>query len=273
MIVVKLLAPVLILAASLIQLALQLKWGRSHDARTTLHRRIRTVLIVLMVGFTVLTCIVVWRDNAASEHLSSQLDKLDSDNQNLKRQLEQSTLQITALGEANAKLTSEVAKSVTGGDSFCYFRFGNWGGSPPFTVVRNLMHVGPYPLYDLHIRITDVNQVKAKAKEWANMNFQQQTTLGDTFIVKPNFFGDGQANFLEDLSFIHLPKDQVYQQYSIFFTARNGEWRQLVSLRRDQNGWQSASRVSHYSEDKDVQLMPDQVSPGFPRDANGNLLW
>lgn len=271
----KLLAPVLVLAISLVQVALQAKWRRSHDARTEFHKRVRAGLVGLMVVLTFVTCLIVWQDHRDSVHLAAKVDELLADNQNLKREVGRSTEQIMALGEANANLTSEVAKSVTGGDSFCYYVFMcNRVGWPRYQMTRLLMHQGLYPLYDVHIRICDVNELKDK--NWgANLSYQGQLNLGTTRIEKPTFFKLGQGSVGVDEEFVTLPKEREYQQYSIFFTARNGEWHQMVSMRWIKGSWQVASRVACWREEgrKEVLFMPDDVSPGYPRDAKGEVLW
>lgn len=170
---------------------------------------------------------------------------------------------IAGLATENAQLSREIANSMTGGDSFCYF-LHSFPVNTDNTIMRMLIHVGRYPLHDLRIRIVDGNKLREISSVSENEIEKTQTR-----IYKPTFFKPGQGDgFPHD--YVNLPPDKDYQSYSIFFTAVNGEWHQQVSFRRVEGKWKLATKVTNYSEGL---LMPEQVRGDFPRDTNGNVKW
>ncbi len=65
--------------------------------------------------------------------------------------------QLRAKSDEVAELNRTSAATVTGGDSFCYLAFSLGDGAtnkPPLVLV----HQGEYPLYDLGIRIVDLEK-------------------------------------------------------------------------------------------------------------------
>jgi len=73
MIIVKLLAPVLVLLITALQLALDYKW---HDKRTKLHRRTRKALLYILVITAVVTLIIVVDDTISANQQQGQLTAL-----------------------------------------------------------------------------------------------------------------------------------------------------------------------------------------------------
>jgi hypothetical protein len=109
----------------------------------------------------------------------------------------------------------------TGGDSFCYwmlYHFDTVGN-----IAKNfvLIHVGDFPLYDVRLRICDMDAGRdVLLKDWGEIN--------------------GPAEFL----LVKWPlRPAIY--YRIFFHARNGMWHQDLQLRRSKLSecWLTATRV------------------------------
>jgi hypothetical protein len=109
----------------------------------------------------------------------------------------------------------------TGGDSFCYLMLYNFDlqGSfaREFVVIRN----GEYGLYDVRIRIRDMDAGREVfEKAW------------------------GEVNAPADFLFLRWPlPPSVY--YRVFFHARNGSWNQDLILNKSEAAkcWLAAARV------------------------------
>lgn len=270
MIYFKLLGPIFVLVVAIINIALQQKWRGWHDGGTKVHKRVVSILLILMVVGMVITCIVVWREAKSSNLHASKVESLLNSITNLEHQLEFRSQEIIALSQANATLTEEVSRSIIGGNSFCYFLHSFPVGTTN-TVMRMLRHVGKYPLHDLHIRIVDGNRYRELFARAGIPLLANEIENTQTRIHKPTFFKQGQGNASLDLEYLELPGDEDYQKFSIFFNADNGEWHQQVSLRRVGHEWKLATRVTN-AHTKTL-LIPEKISAEFPRDENGKLMW
>lgn len=108
----------------------------------------------------------------------------------------------------------------TGGDTFCYWMLYHFDLQR--NVARNFVVIrqGEYPLYDLHLRILDLDTKREIRREWGELN--------------------APAAFL----IVEWPlPPTVY--FRIFFHARNGSWHQDLLLRRSEAAacWLAATRV------------------------------
>ncbi len=266
---IKLLGPIVVLAVALIQLALQQKWRRWHDIRTKAHKRVVIGLCCLMIIGTAVTCAIVWEDHRRSSLLAEELAKLLTSNMDLEKQVQLKSEQLVRLAEANAALTRDVSKSITGGDTFCYFEH-----SFPIrtinTIFRVLIPVGKYPLHDLEITIVDGNKSQEVVDRFGVPVPVTEMEKARTIIKKPILYKAEIGDSLHD-GYVDLPADKDYQSYSIFFSARSGAWHQQVSLRRVDGRWKLASRVRKAGTM--ALLMPEMVSQDFPKDTSGNIMW
>jgi len=114
-----------------------------------------------------------------------------------------------------------LASLQTGGDTFCYWMLYDFDMTK--NVARNFVVIreGKYPLYDVRLRIRDMDANKdLVTKQWGELN--------------------SPADYL--LMQWPLP-ESVY--YRIFFHARNGSWNQDLQLRKSASArcWLAASRV------------------------------
>jgi tetratricopeptide (TPR) repeat protein len=73
MLLLKIIAPGLVLIIAFVRLGLQEKW---HDRRTKKHNLVLRVLIYLMVAATLITSLIVWQDATESSVLKSQISDL-----------------------------------------------------------------------------------------------------------------------------------------------------------------------------------------------------
>lgn len=122
-----------------------------------------------------------------------------------------------------AELSKESIASATGGNSFCYMRFSD-------QYVRNALtpdfwHQGKQPLYDVHVRIFDVEKSITTNVEIGNLP-------ANSVYVPPSL----PRFVLSDLT----------RQYAfnIFYDGRNGHWMEKLLLRWVGDHWSHAMQVS-----------------------------
>ena len=134
----------------------------------------------------------------------------------------------------------------SGGDTFCYLMLYHFDLKA--SVAKNfvIIRVGNYPLYDVRIRVTDMDTCRdVFNKPWGEIN-----APADFLIVK-----------------WQLPPS-VY--YRIFFNARNGSWHQDLILRKSESArcWLAATRVRDRTGRNDVLTEVDnnyQAQFGVPQ--------
>jgi hypothetical protein len=104
--------------------------------------------------------------------------------------------------------------TLTGADSFCYLGFTPGQSFLPFT------HVGKFPLYGVSARIAELDQ---------NGRIKQHNLMGMTVSV-----GDmikGHVNIIQTIP-SGLGGSPDYFNANVFFAARNGDWMELLRVRR-----------------------------------------
>jgi len=170
--------------------------------------------------------------------------------------------------EEIVELSRQIAYSLTGGNSYCYLVFSLHPESPLARL--NIVHAGQFPLYDVSVRIVDLDKFETVVKSKARSNYrltyadleeaQQAFTIGN---VKP-----GQAGDLGDWP---MPKSRE-ARYNVFFSARNGLFEECVRIKRIDGKWVSAYRVERRQGDK-LETLYEKIDPTFPRDKDGKVSW
>ncbi len=161
--------------------------------------------------------------------------------------------------EEIAKLNREIVASVTGGDSFCYLIELLGDPNRPFRCVN---HQGQYPLYDVTIRISDLDKLEALKGDLTLEKIAQTETY-----LKVGNLGPGQGRFMGMWELA----DTDQKRYNIFISARNGFFTQLLRFRRVKGRWVRATKVYRESEEEKVLL--EKIQPEFPRDESGQVQW
>lgn len=241
-----------------------------HDERTKRHHNITRFILVVWLLASLASLFLVWRETREVNELVQGKDELLHANRQLQDSLEEKTRQIVRLSEANVALSDHISKSITGGDSFCYFLHA-FPARTTNKLMRILLHVGSSPLHDLNIRIADGNKLKQIAEKFGAPLPVDEIEKAQTRLHKSTFFKTGQGAAGLDVGYVTLPENSDKQTYGIFFTARNGSWQRHVTLRRVNGEWKLATRVT--KDDGKTLLMPEEVSVNFPRGANGEALW
>ena len=161
--------------------------------------------------------------------------------------------------QQQAASEQKLANLMTGGDSFCSWMVSkldpvtNTGTS----VVR---HHGEYALYDVRIRIVDLEKLaKLKGDDLSLTTKRASDTnfsIGNIFpssvqILNPFTLGNGDT-----------------RSFNIRFSARNGSFYQALQFKKIDGEWVSATLV--HREDK---VIYEEVDDEFPRTAEGNVDW
>jgi hypothetical protein len=193
--------------------------------------------------------LVLARQSRISEGIRTQVEEnLKQTGDNLKQ-----------THEAITRIKETIAH-ILGGDSFCYVVLANITAN---TALLGVIHEGQYPLYDVAVRIVDLE----KAARLSEMSSREMMTQADTYLNIGNI-GPSQSAFRGHWE---LPNaDQ--QGYNIFISARNGFVTQLLRLRRVNGEWKSATKVRR-DIDQDAIVLYERIDPEFPRDAAGQVQW
>ncbi len=176
----------------------------------------------------------------------------------------QSERELRVRSDEIAELNRTIAASVTGGDSFCYLT-PTLGDGTTNSPILMLVHEGEYPLYDVGIRM--VNLERAAAVEEGEVLTYEMATQADT-VYNPGNLSPNQARVLGSLE---LPNEEQ-QSYNVFIGARNGFVTQLIRLRHINGRWKKALKVVRDYEGEELVLL-EKVDPEFPLDETGQVQW
>ncbi|TKB70683.1 MAG: hypothetical protein E8D52_00900 [Nitrospira sp.] len=156
-----------------------------------------------------------------------------------------------------AELNEHIASSITGGNSFAYItvllQF-----NPPRLI---LLHQGEYPLYDVTVRIVDLEKTKQKGYSISDLENEVQFSIGN---LAPH-----QSQVLKPIS---LSNDSL--RWNIFFSARNQFFTELLRMRRIDNQWKTALKVINLPvEGEQSKTLLEKIDPGFPLEKSGHVDW
>ncbi len=146
---------------------------------------------------------------------------------------------------------SDNLKTFTGGQSFAVFAY------VPGQQFLAFAHAGKYPLYDVSARIADLDQVGKTGDP-----------LGVTVAV-----GD---MIQEHVKILPVPANVASSgnkfNANVFFTARNGDWVELLRQVKVGDGWLRAIRVQgQFTSLKKEKALCETIDPKFPKNAEGKI--
>jgi hypothetical protein len=182
--------------------------------------------------------------------------------------------QIVEKSETIAKLNLEIAKSVTGGNSYPYvfpFFYEEKAGMNILTLV--LTNSAEYPLYDLKVRIADKDKYEGLIKEkGANLTSYDWNKIISS--ISLGTLAPKQTTYLRSFE---LLKDV---QLNFDFTARNGFFFEKFRIRKVNGEWKTAYRVYKTTsndlflrDDAKATMLKEAVDPGFPLTKKGTVDW
>ena len=178
-------------------------------------------------------------------------------------------LKLLNKSEEIARLNQELANSVIGGDSFCYLTVPNLDSVTTYGLVFAI-HQGEHNLYDVEARIVDLDKWDQLE---GNLTFtkvdQTETNISIGNLVS-HYWPDYRK-----LCRITFDNGNT-RRFNIFFSARNGFWRQSLRFKKIHGKWVYATKV--YRDEKvegkvEGKVIYEKVDDEFPRTAEGNVEW
>lgn len=150
--------------------------------------------------------------------------------------------------------TALIFNQIGGGNSFCYVVL-----SQNYLGESNMMvnHQGDYPLYDLTIRVVDLDKFNEHSANPESAHAYEKIFSIGTMLPK-------QFN---NLCTISLSNQEISKSFNIFFSARNGMFHELLRLKNVNNEWVSAIKV-----DREKTLL-ESVSENYPKNLAGEVEW
>jgi flagellar biosynthesis GTPase FlhF len=189
----------------------------------------------------------------------------------LNREIAEAQTELRLKSDEVAELNKTTAASVTGGDSYCYVQFIN---SLNGLVNGRMMviHQGKFPLYDVQIRIVDLDKFNAMSKRG---EITIETVMQSEGILNIGNMSPNLAQMREVPPFSPTAEEL---NYNIFISARNGSFTELLRLKKINGVWKSALKVERGNfSDANPNSLPtllfEQIDAGFPLDKNGRVVW
>jgi hypothetical protein len=219
----------------------------------------RGLLLIVFIILGTVGLLATMRQSTVSARDAAKLDTALSS-------LQQSTDESTRLQNLNTKLQEKLLASnktignlarqsidtVTGGDSFSYVHIQE---RFPYVV---FIHKGKYPLSNVAARIVPFTNLPVPPDKLMGTS----VPLGE-LIPGASVLGPGNVRF----SF----SDSGYQNFNVFFTARNGFWTQFIRWQRlPGDKWVQATKVM---ADNSTKTIYEEIDKEFPRNARGEVDW
>lgn len=154
---------------------------------------------------------------------------------------------IAAKGDEIVNLNRDIAASITGGDSYCYVLSSQPDIKTNASMLM-LQHEGKYPLYDVSIRIDDVEKViDYLQNDWErdSLNlgsFAMQNKMATQASKVLQLGNIGVNQMIMNLGELRLP-DTDKKGFNIYITSRNGNTIQYIRFRRVSGTWRRASQL------------------------------
>jgi hypothetical protein len=163
--------------------------------------------------------------------------------------------------EEIADLNRRTAATMTGGDSFCYLSLLGQKPGQPFLLLFSQQ--GEYPLYDVSVRVTNLEELEAKGLDY----FTPENLAKDTMDI-----GSLAVGSAKQFGTMPMPAGDSIR-LNIFFAARNGFFNQLLRAKKVGNEWIHATRVERNDEKGKTHILLERVPANFPRENDGSIKW
>ena len=158
-----------------------------------------------------------------------------------------------------AQLNQELVSSIIGGNSFCYLTVGN------IDPVKNIgqfvmLHEGKHPLYDVHVRIHDLDKSDQIKGKLSFATLEQTDTNISIGTLPPS-----TARMLHGITL----GDGDTRRFAVQVSARNGSLFQPLRLKKIDGEWVRAIRVTRGRD----EVIYEEIDDKFPRTAEGDVEW
>ncbi len=155
-----------------------------------------------------------------------------------------------------ARLSLDAVHSITGGDSYCYILLVPLGEGR-FGV--GVFHEGKHTLYDVHVRMVNLDRLDERR---SRLSFES-LAYTDTYLNFGTLIPEHMAT-RGNVDLAALPK----RGFNIFFSARNGDFTQLLRFAIVDGKLTQAIRVL-----RDGEMIHEHINSDFPRNGSGQVEW
>ncbi len=156
--------------------------------------------------------------------------------------------------------TEDLVGYMTGGNSWCYLMV-QVDNANDATGLVSIVHQGKHPLYDVSVRVTDLEAFSQARAAGRPINLGDDRTLnlgnlisGHAVTGVGNIFGSFQGT--------------TKRSFNIFFTARNGSFVQIMRYCKFDGEWLTAMKIL-----RDGEVLHERVSANYPRETDGSVKW
>jgi hypothetical protein len=221
-----------------------------------MHTHWLTIIGLIMIFFG--TLFTFLGQQAISDRSTKKIEKLSEENKSLINEV--------------SKLNKKISADLTGGDGYCYFHQSRPGPNSNIVDLM-LMNDGDYPLYDISVKIDDVEkmiEILHEEQEAGKLPYDSMT-LSNAIFAKASTviqIGNIGPHQVMQLNGIQIPPDIEVKSYNIYITARNGSLMQILRYRRIENKWKMAGKILRGGE-----TIQEYVDADFPRNEKGEVVW
>ena len=233
-------------------------------------------LVIIGIGSTLSYYSVQLSSKISSQHLITELNKIQSQNDQLqnglavtKKELSDNNHELVKKSEKIAELNDFILSSVTGGENHgkLFTSLPNKNNFIDIMFVNN----GKYPLYDVTINMED--------KEKLVENLEKLSANPNSFSSAKEFFNLTQKGSIQFnignvgpsqvilLGGLTIP-DTDKRTFNIRIMARNGTIHSSVKYQRFNGGWKMAVQESIGGK-----IVHEDIDPEFTKDKNGKMEW
>lgn len=158
------------------------------------------------------------------------------------------------IGQIN-RSTSHMLGAATGGDSFCAFEPVNVTPIVPTSFA--IRHIGDYPLYDVDVRIVDLDRLEKVGRHTGFENRFHFDVLIPNHLTSVSLKGETKIISINEI-----------RRYNIFYTARNGSFDQFIQMQFVEGRLLHASKFF-----RDDEGFFEVCCHGYPKNIDGAIDW
>lgn len=167
--------------------------------------------------------------------------------------------------------TTDLVGHITGGDSACYF-LCNIDNNNTLHLTA-VVHIGKHTLYEAIATIVNLNVIKQRTEQTKELFMKNKFNFPDTTIdignIAPNYAKMIDAKISSNTSLESVNK--IYD-LNVFFSARNGNFKQLIRYKKINNKWLCATKVEKEISGN-TKTFYEKIDDNFPLNLSGEVEW